>query len=97
LVQIRYLCTIMRKIETIPFVFDGKEYLVASIPDFFSNSGERLLIGPHSMNTVLYNDVDGYVSNEAEAIDEQIYAYIDDEYFSLSFDEFREAVLLYLD
>ncbi len=95
--QIHYLCTIMAKLETVSFSFNGKEYLVAIIPDVISNSNEKLLIGPRSMNEVLFDDIKGYASNEAKYIDEQIYAFIDDEYFSLSFEGFLEKVQLFLD
>ena len=95
--QIHYLCTIMTKLETVSFVFNGKEFLVASIPDVIFNSDKRLLIGPHSMNVALYDDEKGYISNEAKYLDEQIYAYIDDVYFSLSYEQFLKNMLLYLD
>lgn len=95
--QIHYLCTNMSKLKTVSFSFNNRDFLVAIIPDIISNSNMRLLIGPHSMNTALFDDEIGYVSNEARYIDEQIYAYIDDEYFSLSHEQFLEKVLLYLD
>ena len=34
---------------------------------------------------------------EAKKIDETIYAYIDDDYFNLSYEEFIEKVIKYLD
>ena len=45
----------------------------------------------------LYDDEKGYISNEAKYHDEQIYAYIDDVYFSLSYEQFLKNVLLFLD
>lgn len=87
----------MTKLETVSFVFNGKEFLVASIPDVFFNSDKRLLIGSHSMNVALYDDEKGYISNEARYLDEQIYAYIDDVYFSMDYEQFLKNVLMYLD
>ena len=87
----------MTKLETVSFVFNDKEYLVANIPDVIFNSDKRLLIGSHSMNVALYDDEKGYISNEARYLDEQIYAYIDDVYFSMDYEQFLKNVLMYLD
>ena len=73
------------------------EYSVATIPDIFMDSSREILIGPHSLNDVVYNNDKGYIDNTAHTIDERIYAYIDDDYFSMSMEEFLEKVKLYLD
>ena len=85
----------MIKFNTI--VYEGKEYLVADIPDIITGSGTRLLIGSHSLNIALYDDENGYRNSTAEAIDEQIYAYLDDLYFSLENDVFLSKVKEFLD
>ena len=85
----------MIKVNTI--VYDGKEYLVADIPDVITGSENRLLIGSHSLNYVLYNDEIGYQDGTAQEIDEQIYAYLDDEYFLLDDNEFLSKVKEFLD
>lgn len=85
----------MVKVYTISY--DGKEYLVADIPDIISGSNSRLLIGSHSLNIVLYNDEKGYRDSIAEDIDEQIYAYLDDRYFSLEENSFLSKVKELLD
>jgi hypothetical protein len=85
----------MIKVNTI--VYDGKEYLVADIPDVITGSENRLLIGSHSLNNVLYNDEIGYQDGTAQEIDEQIYAYLDDEYFLLDDNEFLSKVKEFLD
>lgn len=85
----------MIKVNTI--VYDGKEYLVADIPDVITGSENRLLIGSHSLNNVLYNDEIGYQNGTAQEIDEQIYAYLDDEYFLLDDNEFLSKVKEFLD
>lgn len=71
----------MVKVNT--FAYEGKEYLVAEIPDVITGSESILLIGPHSLNIALYDDEKGYQDCTAKAIDEQIYAYLDEQYFSL--------------
>ena len=77
--------------------YDGKEYLVADIPDVITGSESRLLIGSHSLNIALYDDEKGYLDRTAEAIDEQIYAYLDDPYFSQEENDFLSKVKELLD
>ena len=52
---------------------------------------------PSRWKAYKYNDEVGYIDNEARIIDERIYAFIDDEYFNLSFESFIEKVKMYLD
>jgi len=87
----------MMKLHTISYHFLDKEYKVAIIPDVIAQQNVRLLIGPHSLNLALYDDEGGYTSDKAKAIDEQIYAYVDEKFFSLSYDEFLEKVKKYMD
>lgn len=77
--------------------YDGKEYLVADIPDVITDSESRLLIGSHALNVALYDDEKGYQDSTAEEIDEQIYAYMDDLYFSLDDNVFLSKVKELLD
>ena len=85
----------MVKVNTI--AYEGKEYLVADIPDVITGSKSRLLIGSHSLKNALYNDENGYQDNIAQDIDEQIYAYLDDQHFSLEEDDFLSKVYEFLD
>ena len=85
----------MLKVNTI--IYDGKEYLVADIPDVINGSESRLLIGSHSLNIAIYDDERGYQDKTAEKIDEQIYAYLDDQYFSLDDNDFLSNVKDLLD
>ena len=87
----------MKRLDIITYSFLGKEYKAANIPDVILWSNNRLLIGQQSLNLALYNDDNGYVEDMAKTIDEQIYAYIEDEYFTLNYDEFIEKVKMYLD
>ena len=87
----------MMKLDTISYSFLNKEYRVAIIPDAIVQRNDRLLIGPHSLNLALYDDEGGYTSDEAKAIDEEIYAFVDDEFFSLGYEEFIKKVKKYLD
>lgn len=85
----------MLKVKT--FVYKGKEYLVADVPDVISGSESRLLIGSQTLNNALYDDEKGYQDAAAERIDEQIYAYLDDLYFSLEDNDFLSKVKELLD
>ena len=85
----------MVKINTI--AYDGQEYLVADIPDIITGSESRLLIGSHSLNIALYDDEKGYQDSTAERIDEQIYAYLDDKFFSIEDNDFLSKVNELLD
>lgn len=85
----------MVKVNTL--AYDGKEYLVADIPDVITGSESRLLIGSHSLTIALFDDEKGYLDYIAEAIDEQIYAYLDDTYFSLKDNNFLSKVKELLD
>ena len=70
---------------------------MADIPDVITGSESRLLIGSHSLNVALYDDEKGYQDITAETIDEQIYAYLDDQYFSLGDNAFLSKVKDLLD
>lgn len=85
----------MIKVYTI--AYDGKDYLIADIPDVITDCESRLLIGSHSLNIALYDDKNGYQDSTAEAIDEQIYAYLDDQYFTLEYCDFLSKVKELLD
>lgn len=85
----------MVKINTISY--GCKEYFVADIPDVISGSNSRLLIGSQALNVVLYDEEKGYHDSIAEAIDERIYAYLDDKYFSLEDSIFLSKVKELLD
>lgn len=87
----------MAKLDTVLFTFQGKRYLAAIVPGFLTESNERLLIGSHSLSIALYVDDEGYINEEARDLDEQIYSYINDEYFLLPYEDFLEKVKLYLD
>ena len=86
----------MANLDTISIPYKGKYYLAAFIPDIFTGENQRLLIGSHSLDVALYDDDIGYIDNEAREIDEQIYAFVDDELFSLSSEKFIDNVKLLL-
>lgn len=88
----------MGDIKTQIYNYDGKDYVVAIIPDVFTNRENGLLkIGPQSLNLTLYDDELGYDSDRARSIDEQIYAYVDDSLFKHSYDVFIAEIKELLD
>lgn len=72
-------------------------YNAAFIPDIFNKGTADILIGSYSLNKSIYDENKGYRDNEAKRIDEEIYAFINDEFFSLSQECFIEKVKQYLD
>lgn len=87
----------MTSLDTILITYKGKEYSAAFIPDVFTCGNQKLLIGSHSLNVALFDEDKGYFDEEARVIDEQIYSFIDDNFFSLSVEKFIENVKKLLD
>lgn len=87
----------MASLDTISISYKGKAFPVAFIPNVFTSDNQILLIGSHSLNVALYDNDKGYVDEEAKEIDEQIYAFVDDELFSLSLEKFIDVVKVSLD
>ena len=87
----------MASLDTISISYRGKEYSAAFIPNIFTSDNQMILIGSHSLNVALYDDEKGYVGEEAKEIDEEIYAFIDDNFFFLSFEKFIEKAKASLD
>lgn len=72
-------------------------YPIAEIPNYFSEFGDNVTIGSESLNKELYDDEKGYTDEEAQEIDESIYAYLDDNYFQLDMQSFIKEAKLSLD
>lgn len=78
--------------------YRGTDYLIAEIPDVFTHQdGKSILIGPQSLNTILYNGENGYTDEKAMYVDEQIYAFVDDTFFQLPIDQFIDGIKRLLD
>jgi hypothetical protein len=88
----------MRALNTFTITYKRKEYIAAEIPHIFINkTDERIIIGSHSLNVALYDDERGYPDAEAQYVDEQIYAFIDDDFFKLNYNDFIQKAKQYLD
>ena len=87
----------MQKLNTIIVIYQGHNYQVIEIPDVITNEDRTIFIGPHSLHLALYNEEIGYTNETARKIDEQIYAYLDDNLFSLNYNDFIRNVKEYLD
>ena len=78
--------------------YQGKSYPVTSIPDVFTHQENcNLLIGSHSLNLAVFDNITGYPDELARIIDERIYAYIDDSFFECSAETFLDNVIKHLD
>ena len=87
----------MASLDTISISYRCEDYSAALIPDIFTSGNQSVLIGSHSLNVALYSDDKGYVDEEARKIDEQIYAFVDDELFALNLEMFIERIKVLLD
>ena len=87
----------MASLETISIAYNGKDYTAAVIPDVFMSGNQCIIIGSHSLGVALYDDDRGYYDDTARVIDEQIYAFADDELFALRLEEFIERIKVLLD
>lgn len=87
----------MASLDTISISYSGKDYTAAVIPDVFMSGNISIIIGAHSLGVALYDDDRGYVNEMAREIDEQIYAFVDDELFALSLEEFIGRIKILLD
>ncbi len=87
----------MARLDIIIHKYNGKNFQVTKIPDVFTHTERTLLIGSHSLGSAIYNDEIGYPDEKARCIDEQIYAYVDDEWFGYDFESFISHVLDCLD
>lgn len=87
----------MEKLDIVMVTYQDRDFRVAEIPDVITNEDRKLLIGSHSLHLALYKEETGYTSNKARIIDEQIYAYLDDSFFSFDYSDFINKVKEYLD
>ena len=72
------------------FKYKGRNYPIAIIPD------EEIKMERKNC-FALYNEEEGYPDKEAEYLDEQIYAFMDEDYFNLSLDDFISVTKRYID
>jgi len=87
----------MAKLNIFSIKYKGTDYRVTEVPDVFTHQESSLLIGSHALNSAVYDDEKGYPDVEARRIDEQIYAYAEDECFNLDYENFVKWVQRYLD
>jgi len=88
----------MQSLDILKIEYNNSYYHAVEIPDIFTGDSSRpLLIGANSLNTALYNDAKGYADAKGQYIDEQVYAFVDDEFFSLSYPAFLSKVRECLD
>ena len=87
----------MASLDTIVISYKGSDFPAVFIPDVFTGENRKLLIGSHSLNVALYDDSKGYVDEDAKEIDALFYAFVNDEYFSLTLEKFVENVRFLLD
>ena len=68
--------------------YKGRKYPIAIIPNVFYGNESIVMIGASSLNCALFDEDNGYPDEEAEYLDEQIYAFMEDKYFALNIEVF---------
>lgn len=72
--------------------------MATSIANIFTGElHEDIVIAQNSLNPQLYDEDKGYTCNAARVLDENIYGYVDDSLFCLSYEHFIENVKKLLD
>ena len=87
----------MSKLDVLQISYRNRRYNTAIIPNVFTDNNETIVIGCHSLNSALYDEEKGYADIEAQYIDEYIYAFLDDDCFKLSCEEFIKIAKRNLD
>lgn len=88
----------MKLLDSFTITYRQREYPAAEIPNIFINNlNEKITIAAHSLNIALFDDETAYTDSEARYIDEQIYAFINDDFFKLEYNEFIKKALSFLD
>ena len=88
----------MKSLDLFTITYKQKEYPAAEIPNIFiDKTDEKIIIAAHSLNLELFSDENGYTDSEAKYIDEQIYAFIDDDFFKLKYYAFIRKARALLD
>lgn len=87
----------MTNLRLIPIVYRSKKYYAVEIPDVFMGTEDKILISTRSLCDALYNETYGYADETACYIDEQIYAYVEEDLFQLPMSEFINRLREVLD
>lgn len=87
----------MSQLEVFKIEYKGIKYDATCIPDVFTNTDYYPIIGSHSLDVALFDDIKGYPDEEARYIDEKIYGFVNDDYFQTSYEEFLSKVKKHLD
>lgn len=87
----------MANLNIITFNYKGTDFQVTAVPDVFTNQERTLLIGSNALSCAVYDEEMGYPDEEARSIDEQIYAYVEDECFGLDYEHFMKWIQRWLD
>ncbi|MBR4803049.1 MAG: hypothetical protein IK032_00240 [Bacteroidales bacterium] len=84
----------MSKLETFEIEYKGNKYLATEVENIFDpESNDTIILASSRLNDVLVDKNGKFVDHEAEFVDEQIYAFVDDKYFSFTKEEFIERII----
>ncbi len=84
----------MSKLETFEMEYKGRKYLATEVENIFDPDSceENVIFASTRLSDELIDEHGDYRDDSAESVDNDIYAYVDDEYFSLSKEEFIKYI-----
>ena len=84
----------MSKLETFEIEYKGNKYLATEVENVFDpESNDTIILASSRLNDVLVDQNGKFVDHEAEFVDERIFAFVGDEYFSFTKEEFMERII----
>lgn len=84
----------MSKLETFEIDYKGNKYLATEVENVFEpGSEDTIILASSRLNDALVDKNGKFVDHEAEFVDERIFAFVGDEYFSFSKEEFMQRII----
>ena len=84
----------MSKLETFEIEYKGNKYLATEVENVFEpGSDDTIILASSRLNDALVDKNGKFVDHEAEFVDERIFAFVDDKYFSFSREEFMQRII----
>ena len=84
----------MSKLETFEIEYKGNKYLATEVENVFEpGSEDTIILASSRLNDALVDKNGKFVDHEAEFVDERIFAFVGDEYFSFSKEEFMQRII----
>ncbi len=84
----------MSQLQTFEIEYKGQKYLATEVENVFEpDSDDTIILASSRLNDALVDKNGKFVDHEAEFVDERIFAFVDDNYFSFSKEEFIQRII----